>query len=240
MADSTTNLDLISVSQAQKEVTANALFDATSPASIYGRRASTTSLLTWGYYGGRFNSFLIANGTVSLTASQTNYIVASTADGSVSVSTSITNWNDSEGNYIRLYKVITGSTSITSFEDHRTILSYVPQTQPYDIIVWQQGQPAAGQTLMKVRMTRQVTFPQNFVGSQGAPADVQATASTVFSIQKNDVQVGTATYAAAGLTPTFSTATDLIFEVGDTLAVVAPAPADATLEGVNFVLLGSR
>jgi hypothetical protein len=240
MADSTTNLDLISVSQAQKEVTANALFDAASPATVYGRRASTTSLLTWGYYGGRFNSFEIPNGTLTLTASQTNYIVASTADGAVSVSTSIANWNDSEGNYIRLYKVIAGSTSITSFEDHRTILSILPQTQPYDVVVWQQGQPAAGQTLMKFRATRPVVFPADFVGSQAAPADVQATDIAVFSIQKNGTQVGTATYPAAGINPTFASPADIELAVGDVLSIVAPAPADATLEGVNFVLLGSR
>lgn len=52
MADSTTWLDTISASQAQKEVTANALMDAESPSAFFGRRASTCSLLTWGYYGG--------------------------------------------------------------------------------------------------------------------------------------------------------------------------------------------
>lgn len=51
MANSTTNLDPISSSQSGKEVTANAGFDATSPASAFGRRASTSSGLTWGYYG---------------------------------------------------------------------------------------------------------------------------------------------------------------------------------------------
>jgi hypothetical protein len=240
MADSTTNLDLISVSQAQKEVTANALFDAAWPATVYARRASTTSLLTWGYYGGRFNSILIANGTLALTASETNYIVASTATGAVSTSTSIVDWNNSDGDFIRLYRVITGATNITSYEDHRTILSVSTQTQPYDIVVWQQGQPAAGQTLMKIKMTRQVVFPMDFVGSQAAPADVQATATATFSIQKNGVQVGTATYAAAGVVPTFDSASDVTFATGDTLAVIAPSPADATLEGVNFVLFGSR
>ncbi|MHB1024051.1 MAG: hypothetical protein ACYC0Z_16805, partial [Acidobacteriaceae bacterium] len=77
MASSTTNLDLLIQSQASKEITANALFDAASPATLFGRRQSTTSGLTWGYYGGTVNNagtlISIANGTLTLAASTTNY-----------------------------------------------------------------------------------------------------------------------------------------------------------------------
>ncbi|MEF8733277.1 MAG: hypothetical protein V5B40_15655 [Candidatus Accumulibacter meliphilus] len=52
MASSTTHLDLIAQSQSSKEVTANALFDAGSPATLFGRRASLCSGLNWFYYGG--------------------------------------------------------------------------------------------------------------------------------------------------------------------------------------------
>src|SRR4051794_38244665 len=91
MSNSTTNLDLISASQAQKEVTANSLFDASSPAMLYGRRASTTAGLTWGFYGG--NALIagsptpVSNGVVTLTASATNYVEADQATGAVSVNT---------------------------------------------------------------------------------------------------------------------------------------------------------
>ena len=92
MADSTSNLDLISQSQAQKEVTANALFDPTSPASGFGRHASACAGLTWGYYGGTINisgtPTQFGNGTVTLTASATNYIYLDTA-GAVQITTSI-------------------------------------------------------------------------------------------------------------------------------------------------------
>lgn len=118
MADSATVLDLIAVGQADKEGTANALFDALSPAALYGRRASTCTGLTWGYYGGRFESTLIANGTLSLTGSQTLYVVADRADGSVTFSTATANW-DNEADYIRLYKIVTGVSTVTSYEDHR-------------------------------------------------------------------------------------------------------------------------
>lgn len=123
MANSSTNLDLISSSQAQKEVTANALSDATSMAATYGRRASTTAALTWGYYGGNVTKAdgsmaQISNGTVSLTASAMNYLVAQKSTGTVSVSTSTTNWNDRRG-YWRLYQISTGASAVTSYTDYR-------------------------------------------------------------------------------------------------------------------------
>ena len=123
MANSVSNLDTISSSQGSKEITANALFDAASAATTYGRRASTTSALTWGYYGGNVTLAAgtmsqIANGTVALTASQTNYIVAAKSTGAVSVSTATTNWDDIS-NYWRLYSVVTGASSVTSYTDAR-------------------------------------------------------------------------------------------------------------------------
>lgn len=117
MANSTTNLDTISASQAQKEVTANALHDAGSPATLFGRRASTSAGLTWGYYGGRIlvDGVLttIANGTVALTASATNYVEATRA-GVVSKNTS-----GFTAGSIPLYTVVAGSSTVTSYTDER-------------------------------------------------------------------------------------------------------------------------
>lgn len=118
MSDSTSHLDILSTSQAQKEITANALLNAASPAMLFARRESTSSALTWGYYGGRLAGASIANGTVSLTASTTNYVVVNRASNAVSVSTSTTNWDDT-ATYGRAYKVVTGTATVTSYEDHR-------------------------------------------------------------------------------------------------------------------------
>jgi hypothetical protein len=122
MADSTSNIDTISSAQAQKEVTANAALNSASPAMFGARRASTTSALTWGYYGGRWKSVSIANGTVTLTANTTNYIVANRDTGAITLATTTTNWND-EANYMRLNSVVVGTSAVTSYQDHR---------QPYD------------------------------------------------------------------------------------------------------------
>lgn len=114
--------------------------------------------------------------------------------------------------------------------------------RPYDLTLWQAGKPDADQVLMKAKLARAVTFAANFSGSTAAPADVAATADTVFSINKNGAQVGTATYAAGSTSVTFAStgAAAVSFAVGDVLTVVAPASQDATLSGVAIVLAGGR
>ena len=123
MSNSTSNLDLISQSQAQKEVTANALFDAMSMAATYGYLQSTSGLLAWGYYGGNVtltdgSLLAVANSIINIPANGTNYLVASKATGVVSVSQSITNWNDL-ANYWRLYLITSSNVSVTGYTDNR-------------------------------------------------------------------------------------------------------------------------
>lgn len=124
MSNSTITFDSVIQSQSSKEVTINAYFDAVSPASLYGRRQSTTSGLTWGYYGGNVTKSdgtlaQIANGTLTLTASTTNYVVSKKEDGAVSASISTANWNSAD--YWRLYSVVTGTATVTSYADLREI-----------------------------------------------------------------------------------------------------------------------
>lgn len=119
MANSTTHLDTIAQGQNQPEVLANALFNSGSPATAFGVRASTTSGLTLGYYGGTIiNSSgaytQVANGTVTLDASTTSYVEVD-ADGVVSENTS----GFTSGS-TRLYTVVTGANGITSYTDWRT------------------------------------------------------------------------------------------------------------------------
>lgn len=117
MSNSTITFDAISQSQASKEVTANAYFDAASPATTFGRRQSTSSGLTWGYYGGwrlvDGSYTLIANGTVTLTASTINYVEATRAGV---VSTNIVGWTPGS---IPLYYITTGAATVTSYSDIR-------------------------------------------------------------------------------------------------------------------------
>jgi len=118
MANSTTNLDTIIQGQGSQDIKANSLFDAASPATLYGRRASTTAGLTWGYYGGNILISnvvtAISNGTVALTASATNYVEADPSDGTVTKNTTAFTSGRTP-----LYTVVTGTASITSYTDKR-------------------------------------------------------------------------------------------------------------------------
>lgn len=121
MADSTTHIYLLSESQAGKATSANALFDAASPAMFGARRASACSGLTWGYYGGWINKYdgslaEVANGTLSLTASATNRIYLK-LDGTIGV---VTGSSAAADELLLLYVVVTGGSSVTSYDDHRT------------------------------------------------------------------------------------------------------------------------
>lgn len=129
MSGSTSSLDLISASQSSKEVTANALFDAMSQAAMFGRRESTSSGLVWGYYGGckmvGEKPTIIANGTVTLTNSATNYVYE--VDGVVAkVTAAPTGWPgaiSSIANARALYEVVVSGGVPTSWIDYRCVPS---------------------------------------------------------------------------------------------------------------------
>lgn len=121
MSNSTTLLDTIATNQSNKEVVVNALFDAASPGLIWGRHASACTGLVWGFYGGQYGSHAIANGTVTLTASATNYVYGDGSTGAVSVNTTGT-----PSGAIPLYTIVTGTTTVTSYTDTR---SFQPQSQ---------------------------------------------------------------------------------------------------------------
>jgi hypothetical protein len=111
-------LDEISASQAQKEVTANENFEAVQPVSIFGIHGSASTGLTWAYYGGRFRNSsgvysTIANATITLTASNTNYVEV-TVDGVVSANTSAFT-----AGRIPLYTIVAGASTVTSYTDQR-------------------------------------------------------------------------------------------------------------------------
>lgn len=117
MANSTNDYPTISASQASKEVTANALHLGASPALLWGIDAPNTSALTLGLLEGVLNvagtPTFIAATTVALSASATNYVEATTA-GVVSKNTSAFT-----AGRLRLYTVITGASTITSYQDWR-------------------------------------------------------------------------------------------------------------------------
>jgi hypothetical protein len=105
-------LDTLVVGQSGKETTANDIFEAASPAVLFGCKPEDTSGLTFGYYGGvMFVDGVvtaIANGTVGLTLSTTNYVEATTAGVVSANTTSFTSGR------IPLYTIVTGASTISS------------------------------------------------------------------------------------------------------------------------------
>lgn len=118
MSDSTTHIDGIVQGQGSQDLAANAFFDAASPATLGGRRASTCSGLVWGYYGGKVSVAgvitAIANGTLSLSSSLTNYIEMHPDTGVISKNTTAFT-----PGYLPLYSVIAGASTVTSWVDQR-------------------------------------------------------------------------------------------------------------------------
>lgn len=113
-------IDTIAQSQSGKETTANNFLDAASPATLFGRRASICSGLTWGFYGGTIlvdgvltQVYLSSANTIALTASKTNYVEATRAGV---VSKNITGFTPGS---IPLYQIVVGVSTVTNYTDYR-------------------------------------------------------------------------------------------------------------------------
>ena len=122
---------LAATGQASPEIPINENFQTQEWASIYGRRHPVTTGLTWGHYGGLWGGLTVADGTVALSNSATNYIVVLRSTGAVSVSTATTNWLD-VANYARVYALTVAGSVVTVVADHRAGLygAHGPNRRP--------------------------------------------------------------------------------------------------------------
>lgn len=131
----------VAAAQVSAEVPINENFTNLLWAELYARNPLTTTGLTWGYVGGQWpiNGLptTIANGTVALTASSTNYVGLSQAG---TVVNTVTTRNPL---HVPLFTVVTGASSITSYTDTRNAKEL--QQQAYGIGT--QAMADANQTL---------------------------------------------------------------------------------------------
>ena len=127
MSDSATPFGTVALGQGNQTAKANALFDAVSPSAIYGKNNATTSGLSLGYHGGKLSIngvvTTIADGTVALNASTTNYVEANPSTGAVSKN--VTAYTPG---YWRIGRAVTGASTITTWYDDR-FLNFAKQTQ---------------------------------------------------------------------------------------------------------------
>lgn len=240
MSNSTSLIDQIAVNQSNKEAVANGNFDAASPAMLWGRRASTTNLLTWGYYGGYYNGNAIADSTLTLVASATNYVYASATTGTVSV-----NQSGFPSAVIQLYSIVANATTVTSYTDFR---SYQPNntlpSQPFDLPFSYIGTMTGAQALANILFSRPVTFPVSLSTSPtpicGAAPTGTVSISLSFVRAGSVVASGTVNFAAAATTGTLTFTTAFTTQLGDVLQIAAPSVADGTFASPSFTLTGTR
>lgn len=168
MSGSTTLLDVIAQSQSSKEVTANDLFNAASPAMLFARRGSLCSGLNWFYYGGTMlvDGVLTAisnnAAALALTTSATNYIEATRA-GVVSKNTS-----GFTAGSIPLYTAVCGASSVTSYTDQRAWVLPAGVAQKSGIVMASDAnitltQAQAVGTILSVTSSTSLTTTRNVV-----------------------------------------------------------------------------
>lgn len=118
MSDLSTPLGTISIGSGDQTSKANALWNAVSPAAVYGLNGATTSGLTLGLHGGKVPIHgvvtTVADYTGSMTVSSTNYVQAHPDTGVIS-----SNTTGFTPGYIRIGQAVTSSSAITNWVDYR-------------------------------------------------------------------------------------------------------------------------
>jgi len=190
MSDSASPFGTIATGQENQTAKANGLFDASAPVAIYAKKYATTTGLTLGYHGGKItvNGVVttIADGTIALTASTTNYVEANPATGAVTKNASAYT-----PGYWRIGRGVAGTASITTWYDDR-YLGFGQQTRmltkafPSDAN-YTLTQPEADVDVIKISAgtistTRDfivpITFPRKWVVVNGTAQSVRIIGAT--------------------------------------------------------------
>ena len=146
--------------------------------------------------------------------------------------------------YFELQISVSGDTNIDikagSYFELQVIETDTAQQPPYDLGFFYSGKPTNSQEVFRMEAVRDWTHPDPGTGSTGE-ARVASTGNVAFSVKRNGTQYATVTFnISASGTWAFDAASDEAFSAGDTLTVVAPATADATLEDIAIFIKGLR
>lgn len=233
----------IAANQAQKEVTANAGFDALDKAfcqftaiALADANLTLTDAQMLGNFFVKFTGALTAARTITVPARAKMLVVENATTGGSALNV----------------KTPTG-TAVGIPPDERkllycdgTTLQIVAEvsvsdvvTFPYDIGGTLPGIPAGASVVLRYPVPRAIQFPAGMTGSR-AVAAVSSGATATFSIRKNGTQFATMQFSAGVPTATFAAASATTFDPGDVLTVIAPDPADGSLADIGFALSGIR
>lgn len=109
----------------------------------------------------------------------------------------------------------------------------------YYITIWNPELIENSERLIDHEFVTTVVFPVSLTGSR-VTCRTAATLQKQIDIQKNDISVGTITFAIGADTGTFTFTTETTFLSGDTLSLIGPASTDATLAGIAISLVGAK
>lgn len=233
------NIDHIAASQAQKEVTANAAFDALDKAlcsftaiALEDADLTLTDEQALGCMALSFTGTLTANRMLTIPAYAKLLLAENNTDGGFLLSLQTPSGTvRALGNGQRKLFYCNGNDLVE--------VATASDAVPYDVGGTYNGAPASNAVLLRFPMPRAVRFKEGLSGSQGVAATV-STAAVSFSLQKNDTEFGAMDFAIATATATFTCTSDADFAAGDVLTVVAPSTPDDTLADLGFSLAGIR
>jgi hypothetical protein len=228
-------------SQAQKEVTANAAFDALDQAiaALLEVDVSAGGTITVDPVAAlkckmlRLTGTLAADAEVVVSDNGKPYFVHNATTGGFAVTV-----RTAAGLGVAV-GASPDNTAVVYCDGMDVLAISASGTCPYDPAMFILRTHAGGALMAQIVFPRTVTFPAGFAGSQ-AYAQVPATASTTLDVEQNGTSIGTITFGAGSSTASYSLATDTVFAPGDRLAIVNQDPADATLADLSITLKGTR
>jgi hypothetical protein len=135
-----------------------------------------------------------------------------------------------------------GAAATISLFDAMTPVTVTPGDSIYDIYVYAPGRQPDGRRILVAPLLRAVVLPAGLPLSRGVcPDDSLPTAETIYSLQKNGVEFGTATFDAAAEVAVLDSADDVFIDpTVDVLEIVVPSPRDPTIADVGLALAGVR
>jgi len=132
-----------------------------------------------------------------------------------------------------------GTNDMIARQRAETALANSKELRFYGGIPASVGVIPAGFELFSVEMTGDEAFPAGLTGSIGY-CDIAPSATVTLNLKVNGVTVGTGVITIATTDIVWSMASAYDAAASDKLGLYAPSPADASLRGLHYTLLGTK
>jgi hypothetical protein len=110
----------------------------------------------------------------------------------------------------------------------------------YDIYIYAQGLPGNSEEIVRLIASRTFFLPVSAPGSVAKLRQAPSGDSVVFTIRKNDVAVGTVTFADGSVTGSFTVAGTVTLNPGDILSITAPSGVNVAVRDLSITLACTR